>query len=131
MNSVESRIKALENENAARKAIYPVASSLVNFVQQISQVFHVRGGQNTVLEMVVKFTPDIEPDNGPLFVDLFPQVSTNQNFSAQFPKMAFYQLPRSDGEATVILGISAPFDETDFYVRIVATGSTRGRFTKM
>ena len=128
--NVESRIRALENENNARKVIYPVAASLVDFILQVSQVFHVRGGGNSIIDVVIKFIPDIKPD-GPLFVDLFPQVSANADFSTQFPKMTFYQLPQSDGEAAVMLGIVAPAVEVDFYISVIATGSTRGKFTKV
>lgn len=129
--NVESRIRALENENAARKVIYPVAASLVDFILQVSQVFHVRGGGNSIIDVVIKFIPDIKPKDGPLFVDLFPQVSANADFSTQFPKMTFYQLPQADGEAAVMLGIVAPAAEVDFYIRVIATGSTRGKFTKV
>lgn len=57
--NVESRIRALENENAARKVIYPVAASLVDFILQVSQVFHVRGGGNTIIDVAIKFIPDM------------------------------------------------------------------------
>ena len=45
--------------------------------------------------------------------------------------MTFYQLPQADGEAAVMLGIVAPAVEVDFYIRVIATGSTRGKFTKV
>lgn len=128
--NVESRIRTLENENAARKVIYPAAASLVDFVLQVSQVFHIRGGGNSIIDVVIKFIPDIKPKDGPLFVDLFPQVSADADFSTQFPKMTFYQLPQVDGEASVMVGIFTPAAEVDFYIRVIATGSTRGKFTK-
>lgn len=129
--SIETRIRALEYENAARKVVYPVAASLVDFIQQVSQVFHVRGGGLQVLTAVIKFTPDFEPKNGPIFVDLFPQVSVTGDFSEQFPKMAFHQLTQADGEASIMVGIFTPAAEVDFYIRIIATGSTRGQFAKV
>lgn len=129
--NIESRIRALENENAARKVIYPVAASLVDFVLQVSQIFHIRGGDNSIIDVVIKFIPDIKPKDGPLFVDLFPQVSANADFSTQFPKMTFYQLPQVDGEAAVMLGIVVPDMEVDLYIRVIATGSVRGKFTKV
>lgn len=128
--SIETRIRALEYENATRKVVYPVAASLVDFIQQVSQVFHVRGGGLQVLTVVIKFTPDFKPKNGPIFVDLFPQVSVTGDFSERFPKMAFHQLTQADGEASVMVGIFTPAAEVDFYIRIIATGSVRGKFTK-
>lgn len=129
--SVESRIRALENENAARKVIYPVAASLVDFIQQVSQVFHTSGGENKIVMMTIKFIPDIKPKDGPLFVDLFPQVSVTSDFSEQFPKMTFHQLTQVDGEAAVTIGIYTPYQQTDYYVRVIASGVARGRFTKV
>ena len=128
--SIETRIRALEYENASRKVVYPVAASLVDFTQQVSQVFHTSGGENRVLMMTIKFTPDIKPKDGPLFVDLFPQVSVTGDFSEQFPKMTFHQLTQVDGEAAVMVGIFAPQQHSDYYVRVIANGTSRGRFTK-
>jgi hypothetical protein len=129
--TIESRIRALENENAARKVIYPVAASLVDFVQQVSQVFHVRGGGLQILTVAIKFTPDFKPKNGPIFVDLFPQVSVTGDFSEQFPKMSFYQSPQDEDSATVTIGIVTPNLEVDYYIRVIATGVSRGKFTKV
>lgn len=128
-NSTEIRIANLENENKARKASSPVASSLVSFQSSQSDVFSAVGGQNVNLVVRIKFTPDIVSKTGFTFVNIAPIVSANSDFSYQYSKVRYYCEPQSgDGSIVLRVVIITVYEQTRYYIKAVSTGSTTGSF---
>lgn len=127
---VEHRIVDLENENKARKAVYPVAGSLVPFVSATSRVWSVVGRDSIPVTVRVRFTPSKAISQGVSITDLFPQVSTSSDFGVLYPRMAFRNEPQSgDGSVVIELRILSSFTPTTYYFRILTTGVADGTFT--
>lgn len=129
MINTEVRISNLENENKARKALYPVAGSLVRFVSQTSQVFTKVAGSSELVVVRVKFTPDIISQTGRSIVELNPQVSVYNNFSSTMPRVMYVNEPQTgDGSIIIKLTFQAPAGSTTYYIRVIASGSSLGTF---
>jgi hypothetical protein len=130
MSNVEQRIAALENENIARKASYPVAGSLVKFVSQTSETWIKVGGGNTPIDVTVKFTPNSTNESGISLIELSPRVSINSNFSSTYPRLTFLNLPqKGDGSVIMKTSIATPSSSATYYIKVVAVGSSKGIFT--
>lgn len=130
MSSLEERIANLENENNARKAAYPVAGSLVNFVSQTSQTWIRVGGGNVPIVVRVKFTPYQSGPNGKSIIELSPRVSVYSDFSSLYPRLTFINEPQTgDGSIVMRTSIATPNGSATYYIKVVSTGSSKGIFT--
>ena len=131
IDRLEAQIARLESENRARKAMYPVAGSLVKFVSQTSGVFTASGSNNQLLTIRIKFTAD-KTTGGISMTKLSPIVSVQPDFSNRYPRLTYINEPQTgDGSVVIRINIGTPYDLTTYYIKIIAMGSPTGTFTQL
>lgn len=130
MNSLEKRIEALINENKQRKAIFPIAGSLVAFSSNISDTLtRVLGVGGGVIILRVKFACDASNAAGLSMTTMTPQVATDAGFTARLTYVGYYNEPQI-GDGSVVLNIRIiHYSAATVYIRAIATGPSRGVFT--
>lgn len=131
MATLEQHIKALEDENKARKASYRIAGGKVGIVMQTSQVWHKVGNNNIPIATRVKFQPTkISPD-GISFTTLSSQIAYDAAFTYPTEDATSYNEPQN-GDGSVVINILAshvPYGDEDYYIRVIAVGPSLGTFT--
>lgn len=129
MPTTEQRIVALEQDNKARKASYPIAGSMVDFKSQYSPTYS-KSGNGTNVPARIKFQADSQGTDSRTLVTLEPQVSFNSDFSTSYPLVFSINEPQS-GDGSVILSIivATPYTTDPFYFRALAIGASEGTFT--
>jgi len=131
VSGVEERLAALDNENKARKAIYPVAGSLVRFVAQTSQTWTVPSASPTTLYRI-KFQAEKYGSTGKTMSYLMPQLNLSSSFSGQMVNLAYSNEPQAgDGSVVVRFHLPATVVGNTVYIRVIATGPSTGVFTSI
>ncbi len=128
--TLEQRISNLDRENKARKALYPIAGSMVKYVTQTSQTFtHTTATFNDIIQ--IKFQPDKVDTNGRSLTEVVPQISISSDFSTPKSRVAYTNLPQT-GDGSIILKAELSANSgVLFYIRAVARGTSAGTFTKL
>lgn len=127
--TIERRIAALEEENAARKASYPVAGSLVRFTGVKSQVFERPIGSNQTVIVRIRFQADNPDRSGRSLVTLYPNVYVD-GLTVRWPRIFYMNEPQTgDGSVVLRIEIATTFWESTYNIIVTATGSSGGVFT--
>lgn len=128
--TTEKRILALDQDNKARKAAYPIAGSLIAFVNGYSSTYSRTSNGETITARI-KFQTTTPNSNGKSLVTLLPQISINSDFSTSYPIVFSINEPQAgDGSVVLSLSIGAPPTGTNtFYFRAVSSGASTGTFT--
>lgn len=131
MATLEERINALKRENEARKASYQISGGKVVFILQKSETYKKTGANNVPVTLRVKFVPAAVASNGITLTSLSAQVSYDSAFTSPVEDATAYN-ETQNGDGSVIINVLAarvPFNSTDYFFRITATGPSKGTFT--
>lgn len=126
---VEKRIRALENQVAANKAIYPVAGSLVETVAQVSGAYSRTGGNLEGIEVEIEFEPDIISASGLHLTRIIPEVFIDAAMTQRWPRYYFANQPQSGNNVVrASLNIATVYVSSTYYFRFTAVGGSTGTF---
>jgi len=129
MNSLEKRVALLARENKERKAIFPIAGSLVALTSNTSETWVRDTGPSGQVFIRIKFACNAANADGLSMTTLTPMVATDANFTTRVTYVGYYNEPQP-GDKSVVLNLRILYySSRTIYIKALATGPSNGVFT--